>query len=173
MMFIELGFNGKFTFSQKDFPKKIRYIRINGTDKNKYLFQKEHLWNIAAKTAKHEKLMFIDSDMAPEDDCDWFNKVYDVLDKSLFAQGFKTLKYLDKSQNPTGMVKSSTASRSLTHKSNPGGVYCICKSTLNVIGGFNYLPFGGGDDLFWRELLGEQHRFPQILTATMRKSVRQ
>ena len=36
----------------------------------------------------------------------------------------------------------------------PGGVYCIEKSTLLTIGYFNYLPIGGGDDLFWSELLG-------------------
>ena len=38
MLFIELGFNGKFTFSQDDFPSKVTYVRINGSDKNKYLF---------------------------------------------------------------------------------------------------------------------------------------
>lgn len=65
MLFIELGFNGVFTFSREDFPEKIEYIRIDGNDSNKYLFQKEHLWNIAAKRAKYEKLMFVDSDTAP------------------------------------------------------------------------------------------------------------
>ena len=84
-MFIELGFNGKFTFSQEDFTNNIRYIRIDGTDKNKYLFQKEHLWNIAAKQAKYEKLMFVDSDIAPLEDVDWFRKVYLTLDRCLFT----------------------------------------------------------------------------------------
>lgn len=72
MMFIELGFNGVFTFSKEDFPEQIDYIRIDGTDSHKYLFQKEHLWNIAAKQAKYEKLMFVDSDIAPLKDVDWF-----------------------------------------------------------------------------------------------------
>ena len=72
MLFIELGFNGVFTFSKEDFPKQIEYIRIDGNDSHKYLFQKEHLWNIAAKRAKHEKLMFVDSDIAPLKDVDWF-----------------------------------------------------------------------------------------------------
>jgi hypothetical protein len=97
MMFIELGFDDQFTFSQKDFPEKIQYIRIYGTDKNKYLFQKEHLWNIAAKMAKHEKLMFIDSDISPSSDVDWFKKVYDALDKGLFTQGFSTITHLTRS----------------------------------------------------------------------------
>ena len=77
MMFIELGFNGVFTFSKEDFPEQIDYIRIDGNDSHKYLFQKEHLWNIAAKRAKYEKLMFVDSDIAPLKDVDWFKQVHD------------------------------------------------------------------------------------------------
>lgn len=77
MMFIELGFNGVFTFSKEDFPEQIDYIRIDGDDSHKYLFQKEHLWNIAAKRAKYEKLMFVDSDIAPLEDVDWFKQVHD------------------------------------------------------------------------------------------------
>ena len=34
----------------------------------------------------------------------------------------------------------------------PGGVFCIGKTTLQSIDYFNYLPFGGGDKLFWSEL---------------------
>ena len=85
MLFLELGFNGVFTFSQDDFPPQIQYIRIDGNDSNKYLFQKEHLWNIAAKRAKNEKLMFLDSDIAPMEDVDWFSKIYQALDKCLFT----------------------------------------------------------------------------------------
>ena len=84
-MFVELGFNGVFTFSREDFPNEINYIRIDGDDSNKYLFQKEHLWNIAAKRAKYEKLMFVDSDIAPLNDVDWFKEVYLALDKCLFT----------------------------------------------------------------------------------------
>lgn len=85
MMFIELGFKGVFTFSKEDFPEQIEYIRIDGNDSHKYLFQKEHLWNIAAKRAKYEKLMFVDSDIAPLEDVDWFKQVYEALDKCLFT----------------------------------------------------------------------------------------
>ena len=38
MVFIELGFNDKFTFQQSDFPSKIKYTRIDGNDSHKYLF---------------------------------------------------------------------------------------------------------------------------------------
>lgn len=57
------------------------------------------------------------------------------------------------------MVKLSKAAQkclgievSSSSQFNPGGVYCIRRSTLNAIGGFNYLPFGGGDALFWHEI---------------------
>lgn len=45
--------------------------------------------------AKNEKLMFIDSDMSPLGDVDWFVKVGASLDKCLFTQGFRTVHYLD------------------------------------------------------------------------------
>ena len=110
MMFVELGFNGVFTFSQDDFPKEIQYVRIDGDDSHKYLFQKEHLWNIAAKRAKYEKLMFVDSDIAPLDDVDWFKKVYDSLDKCLFTQGFHSVTYLDANDGKTKYCKKSFSS---------------------------------------------------------------
>ena len=40
----------------------------------------------------------------------------------------------------------------------PGGVYCLNRTVLNEINGFNYLPFGGGDDLWWSELLCKDKR---------------
>ena len=39
----------------------------------------------------------------------------------------------------------------------PGGVYCIGRQTLDKIGYFNYLPLGGGDNLFWSEFFGHKH----------------
>ena len=43
------------------------------------------MWNIAAKRAKHENLMFVDSDIAPLEDVDWFKQTYDALDRCLFT----------------------------------------------------------------------------------------
>lgn len=168
MMFIELGFNGVFTFSQEDFPKEINYIRIDGDDSNKYLFQKEHLWNIAAKRAKYEKLMFVDSDIAPLNDVDWFKEVYLALDKCLFTQGFCTITYLDNNDKLTSRKLGSYTYSVTTNdiKLNncvPGGVYCISKTTLQMIGYFNYLPFGGGDNLFWSEIADLNSFYPWFL----------
>ena len=169
MMFIELGFNGVFTFSKEDFPKHIEYIRIHGNDSHKYLFQKEHLWNIAAKRAKYEKLMFVDSDIAPMEDVDWFKQVYDALDKCLFTQGFYSLTYLNEEDKEQGRKRTSYTHQVLYEKSLkqsvPGGVYCINKDFLQIIGYFNYLPFGGGDNLFWYEMgiSGSRENFPWFI----------
>ena len=142
---------------------------MDGTDNNKYLFQKEHLWNIAAKKATYEKLMFVDSDIAPLEDVDWFKQVYDALDKCLFTQGFRTITYLDKNNAKTDNVKFSYTSRIIEEKkpwkSVPGGVYCISKRLLTLMGYFNYLPFGGGDNLFWSELIGFQNTMPQFVLS--------
>jgi len=47
------------------------------------------------KLSANEKIMFLDYDTSPIGDCDWFKKVYDELDKSLFTQGFRRIMYLD------------------------------------------------------------------------------
>ena len=121
--------------------------------------------------AKHEKLMFMDSDISPSSDVDWFKKVYDALDKGLFTQGFSTITYMNKDGQAD--VKKISYTSSLVKKGRvsgvPGGVYCICKSTLNAIGGFNFLPLGGGDDLFWCEFLGKDNR--PVLLVNKRMSV--
>ena len=157
MMFVELGFNGKFTFSKEDFPEQIDYIRIDGNDSHKYLFQKEYLWNMFAKKAKYDKLMFIDSDISPKSNVDWFKKVFSALDKCLFTQGFHEIIYLNKNDASTSRRKysytSTMASGNTPNSQNsvPGGVYCIRKIVLEKIGWFNNLPLGGGDNLFWSE----------------------
>lgn len=164
IMFMELGFNGTFTFKQEDFPQHVNYVRIEGNDSNKYLFQKEHLWNIAAKRAKNEKLMFVDSDIAPLEDVDWFKQTYDALDKCLFTQGFRSITYLDQNDVPGGRVRSSYTAQIVENGklsyAVPGGVYCIAKTTLQIMGYFNYLPVGGGDNVFWSELAGLLNHYP-------------
>ena len=136
-MFVELGFNGVFTFSREDFPNEIDYIRIDGDDSNKYLFQKEHLWNIAAKRAKYEKLMFVDSDISPIGNVDWFKKVYYSLDKCLFTQGYYSVTYLGDNDKQCKKAKMSFTQNGIDSYSNgtlgtyaPGGVFCIGKTLL-------------------------------------------
>ena len=169
MLFLELGFNGKFTFKQSDFPSCMQYVRIDGNDSHKYLFQKEHLWNIAAKQAKFDKLVFVDSDIAPSKDIDWFKKCHNVLDKCLFTQGFTNISYLKKDGDVDFTKKSYSATfDGKTHQDGaPGGVYCIAKSTLAAIGWFNFVPLGGGDDLFWSEFTGNRSSLMVFLSKRM------
>lgn len=176
-MFVELGFNGEFTFSEDDFPKQINYVRIDGDDSHKYLFQKEHLWNIAAKMAKHEKLMFVDSDIAPLKDVDWFKQTYDALDRCLFTQGYNTVTYLDEHGNRTNRVKTSftrflaRGETTNVNKSAPGGIFCIHKDTLKSIDYFNYILLGGGDILFINELSGAKGNAIWMPTLQRRDNV--
>ena len=95
------------------------------------------MWNIAAKRAKYEKLMFVDSDIAPLEDVDWFKKVYDALDKCLFTQGYHNISYLDANDKETKRHKKSFSSQlsdcsidRILNTCAPGGVFCIEKNTL-------------------------------------------
>lgn len=65
IIFVELVIDDNNEFSQQDFPPFVKYIRINGNEKNKGLFQKECLWNIGASFAKNNKLVFVDYDTSP------------------------------------------------------------------------------------------------------------
>lgn len=61
----------------------------------------------------------------------------------------------------------------------------MCKCTLDLIGGFNFLPFGGGDDLFWSEFIGSpnlmvirlckrscvQKNFNNLMKTTKKKKI--
>lgn len=63
---------------------------------------------MAAKRAKYEKLMFVDSDIAPLGDVDWFKKVSDELDGCLFTQGFDSIVYIDEDGEESTRKKSFT-----------------------------------------------------------------
>lgn len=107
--------------------------------------------------------MFLDSDISPLEDVDWFKKVYDALDKCIFTQGFRTIAYMDENDNPGKKVRSTYTTQILEGGriggAVPGGVYCITKNTLRLMGYFNYLPFGGGDNVFWSEIHGSTRSY--------------
>lgn len=42
-------------------------------------------------------------------------------------------------------------------------VFCTLKTFVDAIGGFNYLPLGGGDSLFWNELYGARQDQPWFI----------
>ena len=51
--------------------------------------------------------MFVDSDIAPIGNVDWFKQVYDTLDKCLFTQGYYSVTYLDAKDQKTKKAKKS------------------------------------------------------------------
>ena len=59
-------------FRQELFPKWLRYICIYGKERNKSLFQKEAMWNMAARFTTASKLLFLDSDVSPIDTLHYF-----------------------------------------------------------------------------------------------------
>ena len=143
-------------FSQKDFPSFVKYVRVEGNKSNKGVFQKECLWNIGAKLAVNNKMIFIDYDTSPAGDVDWFYKIDKKLDKSLFTQGFRKINYL----NQDGSSQFSNYCMTYVIDNNlergdavPGGSYCIRRELYDVIGGFNDRCFSGcGDAVFFNEL---------------------
>ena len=134
----------------------MKYIRINGNEKNKGLFQKECLWNIGASFAKNNKLVFVDYDTSPIGDEDWFTKIYDELDRSLFTQGFRTITYLD--ENGGTQFKDCCMTYIMSNDLErgdavPGGAYCIRRELYDSIGGFNNKCFSGcGDAVLFNEI---------------------
>lgn len=164
MIFLELVIGNESNFKQSDFPDNIRYIRISGHKNNKNIFQKECLWNIGVKLADYEKLVFIDYDTAPIGDCNWFRKIYDELDASIFTQGFRRIKYLDSDGGIVIDKKSISYDvvNCLLDANNPvpGGAFCTTKSAMQAIGGFNDMCFyGGGDNLFFNEILDRKSKY--------------
>lgn len=98
-----------------------------------------------------------------------------MLEKCLFAQGFNSITYLDRNERKTDRSKRSFATVKSIDKhvscSAPGGVFCVEKSTLRGIGYFNYIPFGGGDLLFWSEL-SQLEVIPWFYRLCVRESVK-
>ena len=79
-IFLELVCPGdESSFEQDEFPKWIRYMRIYGKERNRNLFQKEAMWNLAAKYTNAGKLLFIDSDVSMVDELHYFSKMKDAI----------------------------------------------------------------------------------------------
>ena len=66
------------------------------------------------------------------------------------------MQYLNEKDEPNKKVFGTYTAQIIANGSMggavPGGAYCIAKTTLQMMGYFNYLPFGGGDNVFWSEL---------------------
>lgn len=70
-------------FDQNVLPRWIRYIRIYGKERNKNLFQKEAMWNLATKYTDAGKYLFLDSDVSPVDTLHYFRDMKAAIKKGI------------------------------------------------------------------------------------------
>ena len=80
------------------------------------------------------------------------------MDKGLFTQGFAKCAMM--SERGLSIKEKLSYTRIFTQELDTplnveasGMCFAIRKSVLSAIGYFNYLPFGGGDNLFWYEIM--------------------
>ena len=101
-IFIELTYPGESPcFSQSDFPKWIRYMRIYGKERNRNLFQKEALWNLATKYTDADKLLFLDSDISPIRTMHYFQQMKEALVNGISIQACHCLIHEKYEDNPS------------------------------------------------------------------------
>ena len=151
-IFLELVLpSEKPCFEASDLPQWLRYIRIYGKERNRNLFQKEALWNIAAKLTAAEKMLFIDADSQPVETTDYFSTIFNLTEKGkvvhacfhLLHEGQKPHNaefysvFAEKDKLPTGA------------KTFPGFGYALTRADYDNMDGFNpYSICGGGDATF-------------------------
>lgn len=132
---------------------------VHGTDRNRDLFQKEALWNIAARSCTSKYLIFLDADCHPAvTDPGWAWRVRGKLreDETSVVQGFSAL--VDpRDPSPPGSGGPSWTwelAHGKPHATRKTGVcWAMTRETFEDIGGWN--PFGitgAGDALFCTEV---------------------
>ena len=78
-IFVELVYNndaGAFEYLKG--RKNLKYIKLNGQDKNKVIWQKEAMMNIGAKACTKDYVIFLDSDIYSRHS-NWFTRIRDHL----------------------------------------------------------------------------------------------
>lgn len=161
-VFLELVCPGqKPCFGQEDLPGWLHYVRIHGRERNGNLFQKEALWNLAARMTNAGKLFFLDSDCGPLDTDSYFRQVFDacipgrcvhaawhIVHEGQPPQNTDYYSFFaDSADVPKGAIRF------------PGMGYCITRHDYHAMDGFN--PFsicGSGDAVFLWESLKSVHQ---------------
>jgi len=148
----------------QNLQSEINLIRIQGTENNKNLFQKESLYNIAISKSDEKYLAFLDGDLYSEDPL-WMMKVFDTVDRheqtktDTIVQMFKTF------SDPVEGKFSFSHSYFLKNEKEvrekafspgaPGGGWALSRRLLNKGRNFNQwcIP-GSGDCCFIMEYSG-------------------
>lgn len=128
--------------------KSIKYISIRGEEKNRDLWQKEALCNLAVQNVSEENLLIIDGDIYCENPT-WFSSIVKVLSEfpTVALQPFENVH----DQHCKRLDYSSVASYHLLHYSKhpphgAGTVWAFRREFFLQMGGFNPLFLDGSGD---------------------------
>ena len=138
-------------WKDEDFPAWIKYIRIYGKERNRNIFQKEALWNIAAKMTRAEKMCFIDNDVMPINNKEWFLQLFNAtVQGTVVHVGWKVIaegepnvvtRYSYMAEETNEEIKKSVKF--------PGLGYVLHRKDYEARDGFNPMSVpGSGDAIF-------------------------
>lgn len=149
-VWVELLFNDEQSVAEKiinDNNLSVQHIIVRGDDKNKSLFQKEALMNIAVKEISpiYRYIIFKDSDVYTKDN-DWYMKIRNQLtyNDNMFVQGGSEVSFLNKTKDNFQLVSktlwSSYRQGFTISNFNPGVCIGITRKLWDEMKGFN--PYG-------------------------------
>ena len=156
-LFLELVLpEEKPCFDAGDFPSWLRYIRIYGKERNRNLFQKEALWNLAAKLTDADKMLFVDADSQPIGTTEYFSTIFNLTEPGKCVHACYHL--LHEGQQPQNAEFYSVFAEKdklpTGAKTFPGFGYALTRADYDSMDGFNpYSICGGGDATFICECL--------------------
>lgn len=183
-VFLELVCPGERPcFQSSDLPSWLRYIRIYGKERNRNLFQKEALWNLATKFTIAPKLLYLDSDVSPIDMHDYFMRISDAIAPGTIVHACFKLIQEGYEEDYLGEMYSVLAPFDKTPGNRyrfPGIGYGMTRQDYHDRDGFN--PFsipGSGDVIFiWETFpdihqpMGSARRFHEALIRPNRPALR-
>jgi hypothetical protein len=156
IVLVELLFgNEKTSFPHLKNSRKFTHIIVRGNDTNKYIFQKEALWNIgAASVPDDEYMIFMDSDIWSED-TEWFYKIRNKLSRgdNVVVHGFNEVHDSLSIETPLSCYFRNKIFDLENESFGTGFIYGMSKYYYNDIGGFNpYAIVSNGDSLLMHEI---------------------
>lgn len=158
-VFLEMVLPGdEPAFSDGDFPSWINYVRIYGKERNRNIFQKEAMWNLATKFTDAGKLLFLDGDCMPVGCDDYFARIGDACVPGRCVHAAWHVRHEGQSSEDSDYYSCFADRSSVPEgcKIFPGYGYCLTRGDFMRMDGFNpWGIFGFGDCLFvWESMPG-------------------
>lgn len=148
IIFVEM-IEKKSLFSDffRPFIDKIKHKIIQSTSNHKYLFQKESLYNIGAKLASFNNLIFMDSDIYSED-VNWLLSINNKINDDTMVQGFSVFQdTVDSELDKISFCSSLNDGIDNYIGCNTGLCWGMTKKTFNELNGLNNKFFIGSGDV--------------------------